>query len=67
MMMITLDKSKHSQRRASQTHRQADMLTKLLCLRLIKTSAVGFLCRHQIASQDMPSPYEGAFPENIKS
>ncbi len=30
-------------------------------------SAVTLLCRHQVASKDVPSPYEGAFPENIKS
>ena len=30
-------------------------------------SALAFLCRQQVASQDTPSPYEGAFPENIKS
>ncbi|CAL5222062.1 g4362 [Coccomyxa viridis] len=27
----------------------------------------GFTKRHQVASKDVPSPYEGAFPENIKS
>ncbi len=30
-------------------------------------SGVSFLCRHQVASKGVPSPYEGAFPENIKS
>ena len=30
-------------------------------------SAMAFLCRHQVAAKDVPSPYEGAFPENIKS
>ena len=25
------------------------------------------LCRHQVADQDMPNPYEGAFPGNGKA
>lgn len=25
------------------------------------------LCRHQIASQDTPNPYEGAFPDKVKA
>ena len=32
----------------------------------LPAQTVLLLCRHQVASQDVPSPYEGAFPENIK-